>query len=121
MPANISRRHVLRSAAALAAATSLPRWFLDESVATAQEPPRSPNDQPGIALIGCGGRGKAVARDAATHGNLVAYCDVDQGRLNEAKAIWPAATSFNDFRKLLERKDVDCIVNGTPDHWHTFI
>ena len=121
MPANISRRHVLRSAAALAAATSLPRWFLDESAAIAQQPPRSPNDQPGIALIGCGGRGKAVARDAATHGNLVAYCDVDQGRLDEAKNIWPAATAFSDFRKLLERKDIDCVVNGTPDHWHTFI
>jgi predicted dehydrogenase len=121
MPANTSRRSLLRSAAALAAATSLPRWFLEESAATAQERPRSPNDKPGIALIGCGGRGKAVARDAMAHGNLVAYCDVDQSRLDEAKTIWPAATAFSDFRKLLERRDVDCVVNGTPDHWHTFI
>jgi predicted dehydrogenase len=121
MTATFSRRNLLRSSAALAAATTLPRWFLAESEATAQQAPRTANDKPGIALIGCGGRGKAVAREAATHGNLVAYCDVDESHLAEAKTLWPAATAFNDFRKLLERKDVDCVVNGTPDHWHTFI
>src|SRR6187402_3103403 len=120
MAGRMERRRFVRTAAGICAATSLPAWFLGEwEPAGAQE--LTANDKPGIALIGCGGRGKTVARDAATHGNLVAYCDVDEGRLNEAKAIWPAATSFNDFRKLLERKDVDCIVNGTPDHWHTFI
>jgi predicted dehydrogenase len=29
--------------------------------------------------------------------------------------------TFSDFRKLLERKDIDCIINGTPDHWHSLI
>ena len=32
-----------------------------------------------------------------------------------------ARRQFKDFRKLLERKDVDVIVNGTPDHWHTLV
>jgi predicted dehydrogenase len=72
-------------------------------------------------LIGSGGRGKAVAREAAQHGNLVAYCDVDESRLDQAKQLWPQAAAVKDFRKLLERKDVDVIVNGTPDHWHTLV
>ena len=55
---------------------------------TGQQPPRSANDQLGIALIGCGGRGKGVARDAATHGQIVAVCDVDEARVAEAQQIW---------------------------------
>jgi predicted dehydrogenase len=51
----------------------------------------------------------------------VAYCDLDEGHLGEAKKQWPDATAFKDFRKLLERKDVDVVVNGTPDHWHTLV
>jgi predicted dehydrogenase len=35
--------------------------------------------------------------------------------------MWPQATSFKDFRKLLDQKDVDIVVNGTPDHWHTLV
>ena len=120
MSMNIGRREWLKSAAAVAAATTLPEWFLEEKSA-AQETAKSANDQPGIALIGCGGRGKTVARDAAQHGNLVAYCDVDESRLDQAKQLWPQAAALKDFRKVLERKDVDVIVNGTPDHWHTLV
>jgi predicted dehydrogenase len=98
----------------------LPDWYLQESgqfTAKAQ----SVNDKPGIGLIGCGGRGRTVARDAAQHGNLVTYCDVDESRLGEGKKLWPQAAAIKDFRQLLERKDIDVIVNGTPDHWHTLV
>jgi predicted dehydrogenase len=115
-----SRRLFLKSAAAITAATTLPRWFLDESAEAAQAP-TGPNDKPGVALIGCGGRGRTVAQGAAQLGELVAYCDVDEARLGEAKKLWPKAEAIADFRKLLERKDVDVIVNGTPDHWHTLV
>src|SRR5262245_25682686 len=126
MPSKIARRSFLRSAAAMTAATTLPAWFLAEcGVSTVAQERRSgdssPNDKPGIALIGCGGRGRAVASQAATHGNLVAFCDVDGSRFGEAKKQWPQADAFSDFRKVLERKDVDVIVNGTPDHWHTLV
>jgi predicted dehydrogenase len=117
-----SRRRFLTTSVALAAASSLPRWFLEDSASAQELPqPQSPNDKPGIALVGCGGRGKAVARDAATHGNLVAFCDVDDARLDQAKQLWPQAAPCKDFRKLLDRRDVDVIVNGTPDHWHTLV
>src|SRR5262245_46276048 len=120
MPFRPSRRSFVKSAAAITAATTLPDWFLQGS-GRAGAFAQSTNEKPSIALIGCGGRGRAVARDAAQHGNLVAYCDVDESRLGEGKKLWPQASVVKDFRKLLERKDVDVIVNGTPDHWHTLV
>lgn len=115
-----SRRSFLKSTAAIAAAATVPAWFMGESEpVVAQE--RTVNDKPAIGLIGCGGRGRTVARDAAQHGKLVAYCDVDEARLGEGKKLWPEAEALSDFRKLLERKDIDVIVNGTPDHWHTLV
>jgi len=120
MPSLADRRQFLNSAAAIAAATTLPAWFLEQSAPAAAQN-LAPNDKPGIALIGCGGRGRGVGRDAAQHGNLVAYCDLDDARLAQAKQMWPDATPFKDFRKLLAQKDVDVVVNGTPDHWHTLV
>ncbi len=125
-PVQSNRRSFLRSSATIAAAKVLPGWFLKEceqrsSAQEAQSQNGSPNDKPGIALIGCGGRGRAVAGQAATHGNLIALCDVDESRLGEAKKQWPMAETVSDLRKLLERKDIDVIVNGTPDHWHTLV
>jgi len=115
-----TRRTFLRTATAAGATATIPAWFADESE-PAEAATLSANDKPGIALIGCGGRGRADAGQAAQHGDIVAYCDVDDGHLGEAKKQWPDATALKDFRKLLERKDVDVVVNGTPDHWHTLV
>lgn len=52
-----TRRHFLQTTAAVAAATTLPQWFLAESAQAATKP-LGPNDKPGVALIGCGGRGR---------------------------------------------------------------
>jgi len=120
MSSRFARRSFVKSAAAAAAATTLPSWFIAE-MAPAEAATLAANDKPGIALIGCGGRGRGVAREAALHGDLVAYCDVDDSHLAQAKELWPEATALKDFRKLLERKDVDVVVNGTPDHWHTLV
>ena len=115
-----SRRHFLKTSAAVAAATTLPQWFLEESVQAATKP-LGPNDKPGVALIGCGGRGRGVAREAAALGQMIAVCDVDDTNLAQAQTAWPEAKLYKDFRKLLERDDVHIIVNGTPDHWHTLV
>src|SRR5206468_6141389 len=45
----------------------------------------------------------------------------DAKRLAAARVKFPAAKEYKDFRKLLERKDVHVVLNGTPDHWHTII
>lgn len=115
-----SRRHFLKTSAAVTAATTLPQWFLEES-AQATTKPLGSNDKPGVALIGCGGRGRGVAREAAQHGQMLAVCDLDEANLAQALKLWPDAKPYKDFRKLLERDDLHIIVNGTPDHWHTLV
>jgi len=123
----ISRRSFLKSCATTAAATGVPLWFLERDLAlaaTAAEP-RSPNDRPGIALVGCGGQGSGDAQNASRFGDIVAVCDVDQGHVERAAKRFTkdgkTPAKDDDFRKTMERKDVQIIVNGTPDHWHTLI
>src|SRR6185295_11789848 len=114
---------------AIAAATGLPRWFVERELSAATQTPAvptSPNDRPGIAVIGCGGQARGDAKSAARFGNVVALCDVDESHTAAFKAIFTAEggkapDEYSDFRKVLERKDVDIIIHATPDHWHTLI
>ena len=122
---SLSRRQVIRSAAALAATSMI------GSAARGAAPPAKPatrtaaattqaNDRPGFAVIGCGGRGKALGRDIAPCGDIVAVCDVDRVRLetfNKERGGGKAHLT-SDYRELLTRKDVDLIVIGSQDHWH---
>ncbi len=124
----ISRRSFVQRCSVLAAATGLPGWFIERQLRAAETPAPllSANDRPGIALVGCGGMGTADARNAANHGNVIAVCDVDQTRAEEAAVkLTPEGGSkpsiHGDFRELLARKDIDVIINGTPDHWHTLV
>ena len=78
-----------------------------------------------MGLIGCGGQGTADLRAMLRLGaECVALCDVDdeqvartRDRLDKEFSQKPAATS-RDFRRLIERQDVDAVIVGTPDHWH---
>jgi predicted dehydrogenase len=122
----LSRRAFLKTSTTLAAGLALPAWYVQREEALAA--PRkvlSPNDRPGIALIGCGGQGRGVAQLAALFGEVVAVCDVDEKRLAAGDQAFTkdgkAPAHYKDFRKLLERDDIHVIVNGTPDHWHTLI
>jgi predicted dehydrogenase len=120
----ISRRAFVKRCAATAAATGLPFWYLEREMAAAQEvppAPTSPNDRPGIAWIGNGGRGSDDARDASRRGDIVAVCDVDDTHASQALRTYSRATKYNDFRKVMERKDVQIVVQSAPDHWHTLI
>jgi predicted dehydrogenase len=124
---HLSRRQFLKTSAAVAAATSLPGWFLEREQAMAAGAPKRlrPNDRPGIALVGCGGMGSGDAANAQRFGNIVAVCDVDARQAESAAKQFTREgkkpTIFTDFRKLMERPDVHVIINGTPDHWHTLI
>jgi predicted dehydrogenase len=80
-----------------------------------------PSEKINFALIGCGGQGRGDARNASRYGNIVAVCDVDARHLENAKKDFPGAEGYGDFRKLLERKDVDAVICGTVDHWHTLV
>ncbi len=126
---SISRRAFLRRCAATAAAAGLPTWFVVRQVTEAAEQqtrlPLALNDRPNIALIGCGGIGIVDGLVAARFGNLVAVCDVDEAHLARAVTRFGRGgfvpEKYTDFRKVLDRNDVDVIVNATPDHWHTLI
>ncbi|MBI4892084.1 MAG: Gfo/Idh/MocA family oxidoreductase [Acidobacteria bacterium] len=97
------------------------RTFAAAAVALPARKTLAANDRPGIALIGCGGRGLRVTKYCLALGNLVACSDVDSTHLAAGAALAPGAFAHKDFRRVLERKDVDIVINATPDHWHTLI
>jgi predicted dehydrogenase len=123
----VSRRTFIRDCATIAAATGLPLWFVERELAASTQAPAvtSPNDRPGVALIGCGGMGKADAKSASRFGDIVAVCDVDENHTTEAAKQFTVGEKvparFTDFRRVLDRKDVQIVVQATPDHWHTII
>ena len=122
-----SRRVFIKQCATLAAVSGLPLWFVDGLRAESSGIPAlpSPNDRPGIALIGCGGQGKGDAKRASAFGEIVAVCDVDANHAAAAAKMFTVGTKvpkvYSDFRKVMEDPDVAIIVNGTPDHWHTLV
>ncbi|MHC4406039.1 MAG: Gfo/Idh/MocA family protein, partial [Planctomycetota bacterium] len=113
-----TRRSFLKSAAGVAAAGAAAPYFCTASQAKAQ----AANDKLNVAAIGCGGRGSGVGHQAGDRGNMVACCDVDSDRAAKfAKKYEGRCETYGDYRQVLDRKDVDLVTVGTPDHWHTKI
>ena len=124
---DISRRAFIRRCGLIAAMTGLPLWFIERQQLDAQEVPKTPtpNDRPGIALVGCGGMGKGDAKNASKYGEIIAVCDVDATHAAAAAKMFTVGEKvpaiYSDFRKVMARDDVHIIVNATPDHWHTLV
>jgi len=84
--------------------------------------PKMKNDRFGIGAVGMRYQGSVIAEKALAHGDVVAICDVDRQVGEKArKEFGGKAELYEDYRKMLERKDVDVVTIGTPDHWHTAI
>lgn len=90
----------------------------------------APSDQLNIGAIGIKGMGWSNVNAALKIPgvNLVAVCDVDKSvidqRLNDLKKNnidTSKVKVYGDYRKLLEQKDIDAVIIGTPDHWHALI
>ncbi len=84
---------------------------------------RGANERARLALVGCGGRGRYVAGFAKENpaAQFVATADVYLPNAQAAAQQLGASDAVQDFRRVLERKDVDGIIVGTPDHWHAAI
>ena len=90
----------------------------------------APSDQLNIAVIGVSGMGWSNVKAAikVPGVNLTGICDVDKNaidkRLAELTTLNIDASkvkTYDDYRKLLEQKDIDAVIIGTPDHWHALI
>jgi predicted dehydrogenase len=118
-----SRRQFLQRTAGTAGALGAP--LMGRQAARAN----GANDRVGIALIGCGGMGRInlsqFLRQKEAH--CVALCDVDDANIDKAKTVIQDAGGqtpefcWRDFRRVLERKDVDAVVIAAPDHWHALM
>lgn len=103
---NDHRRHFLKSAVA---------------VAVSRQHVFGANDRVRIAGLGVGGRGQYLLSCANKVGGaeIVAVCDVYGPRRAEAREkLSPEAREYEDYRQVLDRKDIDAVVIGSPDHWH---
>lgn len=121
---SISRRNFLSNSSVLLAGAGLTTALPMQSLAQMRRY-ISPNDRINIGLIGCNGMGftdlSSILKNSEA--NVVALCDVDNrvlekrtadlAKANVKKPIW-----YTDFRKLLDNKDIDVVMIGTPDHWH---
>ena len=116
-----TRRDFLQLTTLAAASSLMPTW--SGSTRTMAQDAKSPNERPLVGCIGNGGMGTGDANEIKRYGDIVALCDVDtnrSGNLNE-KMLGGKAEVFGDYRKLLDRKDIDAVTISTPDHWHTRI
>jgi hypothetical protein len=83
------------------------------------------NDRLSVGVIGIGNRGRTIATEAIKNGcRLVALADVAEFRFGLTKAWLDKLGStakpelYGDYRKLLDRNDIDAVIIATPDHHH---
>jgi len=78
------------------------------------------SDRIRLGIIGAGDRGTQIMRDAVGCPNteFVAIADIYTKRLEDARAIAPAAQTYLDYRHLLDDKSIDAVLIATPQHLH---
>ena len=124
-----TRRNFIKKAATAAAAVAATRLIKTPVYGQNQAPSTGrvigANDRILVGFVGMGNQGlnshlKPMLQNAQANNMAVgAVCDVSKHRLDEAKvAAGGSVPAFDDYRKLLENKDLDAIVCATVDHWH---
>lgn len=121
MTRNLSTRRGFFQQSAAFAVVATPYIFSTQRAFANQ----AKNDRPLIGCIGLGGMGSGDARNHSNFGDIVAVCDVDASRAdkakNDPKIGKGTADAYGDYRRVLERKDIDVVSVVTPDHWHVKI
>ncbi|MEM7560575.1 MAG: Gfo/Idh/MocA family oxidoreductase, partial [Planctomycetota bacterium] len=116
----LNRRHFLGTTSAAAAVGV---WAGTSANSIAQA---SPNARPVFATIGLRNQGWTITNKSTKFADFAAFADVDEnvlGMVNEKlkNKTGKAAEGYGDYRKVLERKDIDAVMIAAPDHWHTKI
>lgn len=108
----LTRRKFLATSAAAASAIALPYYIPSRAFGA--------NERLVTGHIGVGGQGMSNLNKFIN--NAAAVCDVDSKRLAAAiKGVEQKGgkcEGYDDYRRLLDRKDIDAVVISTPDHWH---
>lgn len=118
-PFQNSRRQFLQALAVAGTASLLPatnRAFGYQSA----------NDRPVFATIGLRNQGWAITSKSFRFADFAALADVDENVLSAnvakvEKGQGKKPDAYSDYRKILDRKDIDAVIIATPDHWHTKI
>jgi predicted dehydrogenase len=81
----------------------------------------APSNQVRLGIIGTGNRGQQLITAFKPHADckIVAACDLSEQYRNKAQEMLGSDLEVcDDFRRLIDRKDLDAIIVATPDHWH---
>ena len=123
------RRDFLKKSTALLAGAAMPYWFTSSSSLALGR--QSVNDRPVLGCIGTGDRWNSVGRNAMEFADCVAVCDVDRLHVEKGrdkvketqgqKGNSAEPEMYEDYRKLLDRKDIQVVTIVTTDHWHSKI
>jgi len=115
------RRSFLRQSSLAALAAPLSGGLLSSVAGRAV----AASDKVRVGLIGCGGMGKGDLSTFFLNPEVECpvVCDVDDAKLAEATALVSekrggTCDTVKDFRRLLDRRDLDAVIVATPDHWH---
>ena len=113
-PGSMSRREFVKNSALTGASLGMISGLRPARVLGA-------NDRIRVGLLGAGSRGQSVMSlfQQVPTTEIVAVCDVYDPRREQARAkAGPEAKAHLDYREVLDRKDVDAVLIGSPDHWH---
>jgi predicted dehydrogenase len=115
----LSRRRFLHESAALAAAAAV------AGTLPAADKKAPPSERVNVGIVGCGkGSQGEYNMDNVTREkfvNVVALCDVHASRAEGARKRFPQAKFYQDFRHVIDHKDIDAVVVSTPDHMHALV
>lgn len=116
-----SRRDFLKTTTQSAAAIGLTVPYIVSTRTASGEPLNSERRR--VASIGVGTQGARDATNASRHADFVAVCDVDRKRAERvAHTVGRGkADIYKDYRRILDRNDIDVVTVSTPDHWHVKI
>jgi predicted dehydrogenase len=122
-----SRRQFLQSTALAAGAVAFPHVIPSTALGAADRDAAS--ERIVMASIGLGTRGTELTRAFLTHNDVqvIAVCDVLESQRQKAKNIVDEhygnkdCVTYNDFREVCGRRDIDAVCIATPDHWHVLV